>query len=103
MILKIDKILKQAQKVQAQMATLQEELAKTEHQGSSGGGMVTARVNGQGDLLAVKISKEVIDPSDPEMLEDLVVSAVNDALRKSRDFASEQMNRLTGGLGFGGF
>ncbi|ACZ19236.1 conserved hypothetical protein [Thermanaerovibrio acidaminovorans DSM 6589] len=101
--MKIDKLLKQAQKMQAQMATLQEELAKMEHEGSSGGGMVVARVNGQGDLVSIKISPEVIDPEDPEMLEDLVTSAVNEAVRRSRDFASERMSMLTGGLGLGGF
>ena len=61
-----------------------------------------ATVNGHGDLMALKIAPEVVDPKDPEMLEDLVLTAVNEALRRSRDRANEQMNQLTGGMGFPG-
>ena len=99
---KMDKLLKQAQRMQAQMATLQEELGKVTLEGTSGGGMVRATVNGHGDLMALKIAPEVVDPKDPEMLEDLVLTAVNEALRRSRDRANEQMNQLTGGMGFSG-
>jgi len=100
---KMDKLLKQAQRMQAQMASLQEELAKVTVEGTSGGGMVRASVNGHGDLLSLKIAPEVIDPQDPEMLEDLVLSAVNEAIRKSKDQANGQVNQLTGGMSFPGF
>ena len=101
--MKMDKLLKQAQRMQAQMASLQEELAKVAVEGTSGGGMVRASVNGHGDLLSLKIAPEVIDPQEPEMLEDLVLSAVNEAIRKSKDQANGQVNQLTGGMSFPGF
>ena len=98
----MDKIMKQAQRMQANMALAQEELEKAIVEGSAGGGAVKASVNGKGDVLSLSISKEVINPDDSEMLEDLVLSALKDALKKSRDMASEKMNSVTGGLG-GGF
>ena len=97
----MDKIMKQAQKMQAQMASIQEELAKEQVDGSAGGGMVTVTANGQGDLVSVKIEPEVAN-DDVEMLEDLVLAAVNDALRKSRELAGNRMSKLTGGLGMPG-
>jgi hypothetical protein len=97
----MDKIMKQAQKMQAQMASIQEELAKEQVEGSAGGGMVTVTANGQGDLVSVKIEPEVAN-DDVEMLEDLVLAAVNDALRKSRELAGNRMSKLTGGLGMPG-
>ena len=97
----MDKIMKQAQKMQAQMASIQEELAKEQVEGSAGGGMVTVTANGQGDLVSVKIEPEVAN-DDVAMLEDLVLAAVNDALRKSRELAGNRMSKLTGGLGMPG-
>jgi hypothetical protein len=97
----MDKIMKQAQKMQAQMASIQDELAKEQVDGSAGGGMVTVTANGQGDLVSVKIEPEVAN-DDVEMLEDLVLAAVNDALRKSRELAGNRMSKLTGGLGMPG-
>ncbi len=97
----MDKIMKQAQKMQAQMASIQDELAKEQVDGSAGGGMVTVTANGQGDLVSVKIEPEVAN-DDVEMLEDLVLAAVNDALRKSRELAGSRMSKLTGGLGMPG-
>ncbi len=100
--MKFDKILKQAQKMQADMARIQEELANERIEGLAGGGMVRATVNGQGDILEVRLEKEVIDPEEKEMLEDLIVAAINDAVRKSREVASQRMSGLTGGIGFPG-
>ena len=102
---KMDKLLKQAQRMQAQMATLQEELGKVTLEGTSGGGMVRATVNGHGDLMALKIAPEVVDPKDPEMLEDLVLTAVRGAQELARETAAKEMQKLTAGLnlppGFG--
>lgn len=100
--MKFDKILKQAQKMQADMARIQEELANERIEGLAGGGMVKVTVNGQGDILEVHLEREVIDPEDKEMLEDLIVAAINDAVRKSREVASQRMSGLTGGMGIPG-
>ncbi len=95
-------LMKQAQKMQEQLATAQAELAEREFQGSAGGGVVTASVKGSGEVLTVNIDPSVIDPDDPEMLGDLVVAAINAALRGVSDVAAEQMGGLTGGLDLGG-
>ncbi len=97
--MKMNNIMKQAQKMQAQMMKIQEELAKETVEGNAGGGMVTVIANGQGDIQAVRIDREVIDPQDSEMLEDLVLAAINDALRKSRELANSRMGNVAGGLG----
>jgi DNA-binding YbaB/EbfC family protein len=93
----ITKILKQARKLQSQMQEIQEELARKEVEASSGGGMVTAKVNGKKELVSLKIDPEVAG-EDPEMLEDLVVAAVNEALRRVDEITKEEMGKLTGGL-----
>ena len=80
------------------MAKLQEELAHKEVEASSGGGMVTVKMNGQQEVLAINIDPEVFKEGDQEMLEDLVVAAVNEARRQSLDLAKEEMSKLTGGL-----
>ena len=95
----MDKIMKQAQKMQAQMAKVQEDLAGEKVEGSAGGGMVTVTANGQGDVVAVRIDPEVMKDDDVEMLEDLVLAAVNESLRRSKELAAERMGRITGGLG----
>ena len=95
----MDKIMKQAQKMQAQMAKVQEELAGEKVEGSAGGGMVTVTANGQGDVVGVRIDPGVMKGDDVEMLEDLVLAAVNEALRRSKELAAERMGRITGGLG----
>ncbi len=100
--MKMDKILKQAQRMQAQMAEMQEQLALETVEGAAGGGMVRAKVNGQGDLLEIRIDREVVNPNDVEMLEDLVLSAVKEALRLGRELADSKMGSLTGGLNFPG-
>jgi DNA-binding YbaB/EbfC family protein len=98
----IGKLMKQAQQMQAKMAQLQEELAKMEFEVSSGGGMVTVKMNGQQEVLAVTIDEEVFKDGDKEMLEDLIVAAVNEARQKAADVAQEQMSQLTGGMNMPG-
>jgi hypothetical protein len=90
--------MKQAQKMQEQMARVQEELANKTVEAAAGGGMVTVTANGRQEILAVKISPEVINPQDSAMLEDLVTAAVNEALRSSRELLQEKMTKITGGL-----
>lgn len=94
----LDKIMKQAQAMQQKMAQMQEELGDRELEASSGGGMVTVRVNGKQEILSVKIDPEVVDSEDVEMLEDLVAAAVNEAMGKAREMLREEMGALTGGL-----
>ena len=95
-------MMKQAQKLQADMERLQEELGSQSVEGTAGGGMVKAVVTGKQEFVSVEIEKEVVDPDDVEMLQDLVTAAVNEALRKSRDLATEQMTKLTGGINIPG-
>ena len=94
----IGKLMKQAQEMQAKMAKMQEELAGKEVEGSSGGGMVMVKMNGQQEVLSVHIEAEVFKDGDKEMLEDLVVAAVNEARRQALDLAKEEMSKVTGGL-----
>ena len=91
-------MMKQAQKLQAQMAKLQEDLANLTVEGSSGGGAVTVVVNGQQQIQSVKISPEVVNPEDVEMLEDMVLSAIRETQAKSQELAAKQLGGLTGGL-----
>ena len=91
-------LLKQAQQFQAKMAKLQEELGERTVEASSGGGMITVVANGRQEILSVKIDPEVIDPNDSEMLQDLILAAVNDALTKARNMMQEEMGKLTHGL-----
>lgn len=97
--MKMDKIIKQAQRMQAQMALAQEELQNTVLEGAAGGGAVKATANGHGDILSVTIDKEVVSPDDVEMLEDLVLSAVKEAISKSKELSNDKMNSVTGGMG----
>jgi hypothetical protein len=90
--------MKQAQQMQAKMAVAQARLQEETAEASSGGGMVTVVANGKGELLSLKIKRDVVDPDDVEMLEDLVLAAANEALRMTRDRMSEEMNKLTGGM-----
>ncbi len=98
----MDKMFKQMQKLQKDMERMQEELAEKEVESSAGGGMVTATVNGKMELVDLKINPEVIDPEDPEMLEDLIIAAVNEAMGNANEMAQSEMSKLTGGLA-GGF
>ncbi len=95
-------IMKQAQQMQAKMARVQQELETKEVEATAGGGMVTARANGKQQLLELKIEKDVVDPEDIEMLEDLVLAAVNEALKKSQEMIQSEMSKVTGGMNIPG-
>lgn len=95
-------MMKQAQKLQKKMLKLQEELAEKTVEASAGGGMVKVVANGKQQIKLIHIEKEVVDPDDVEMLQDLIVAAVNDALTKSQEMVSSEMSKLTGGLNIPG-
>ncbi|MCF2662889.1 YbaB/EbfC family nucleoid-associated protein [Pseudoflavonifractor phocaeensis] len=92
-------MLKQAQKMQQDMMRMQQELQEKEYQAAAGGGVVSAVVNGKHELKALTIDPEAVDPDDVEMLQDMIVAAVNEAMRAADADASETMSKLTGGLG----
>lgn len=91
-------MMKQAQKLQAKMLKMQEELAEKTVEATAGGGMVRVVANGRQQIVSILLEKEVVDPGDLEMLQDLVLAAVNDALAKSQEMVSEEMGKLTGGM-----
>ncbi len=91
-------MMKQAQKLQAKLAKVQEELASREVEGSAGGGMVVARANGQQQIVGVRIDPEVVDPEDVEMLEDLIMAAIQQAREKAQEMADREMQRATAGM-----
>jgi DNA-binding YbaB/EbfC family protein len=95
-------MMKQAQKLQAKMLKLQDELANQTVDATAGGGMVKVTANGRQQIIAIAIEKEVVDPEDIEMLQDLVLAAVNDALNKSQEMVSQEMGKLTGGINLPG-
>ncbi|MDY6399655.1 MAG: YbaB/EbfC family nucleoid-associated protein [Synergistales bacterium] len=99
MNMKPNNILKQVRQMQSQMMQVQEKLASETVEASVGGGMVSAVFTGQGDIVSVSIDPEVINKDDKEMLEDLIVSAVNEGLKKSRELMTERMGGITGALG----
>jgi hypothetical protein len=92
-------LVKEAQKLQAQLEALKEEAARKKVEASAGGGMVVVQANGAQELVSIKIDREVISPDDPQMLEDLVLAAANEALRKAREMVASDMARIAGGLG----
>ena len=94
----MNNMIRQAQKMQQDMLKAQEELEARTYEAGAGGGVVTATVSGKKELVSVAIDPEAVDPDDVEMLQDLIVAAVNEALRKASDDASSQMSKLTGGL-----
>jgi len=95
-------MMKQAQKLQSKIFKLQEELADRTVETTVGGGMIKAVANGKQELLSIKIDPEVVDPTDVQMLEDLIVAAVNEVLKKSQEMVSEEMTKLTGGFNIPG-
>ena len=95
-------MIKQAQKMQQDMLKMQEEMEAREYEAVVGGGVVKARVNGKHEVLNLTIDPEAVDPDDVEMLQDLVVAAVNEAMRKAEAEAAQNMSKLTGGLNLGG-
>jgi DNA-binding YbaB/EbfC family protein len=98
----MNKLLQQAQQMQQQMATAQEQLANETVEASAGGGLVTVKATGTGELTEIKIDPKAIDPDDPEMLEDVILAAVNEALRAAQDLAQSKLGGLAGGLGLPG-
>ncbi len=95
-------MMKQAQKLQTKMLKLQEELAEKTVETTAGGGLVKVVANGKQQIVSLQIEKEVVDPQDVEMLQDLILAAVNDALTKSQEMVSAEMGKLTGGLNIPG-
>jgi len=94
----MNQMMKQVKKMQEQMLKAQEELGSKTIEGSSGGGVVTVQVNGHKKLLSIQIKPEAVDPEDIEMLQDLVITAVNDALTQAEELANSDMGKFTGGM-----
>jgi DNA-binding YbaB/EbfC family protein len=92
-------LVKEAQKLQAQLEALKAEVATRKVEATAGGGMVTVEANGSQEIVAIRIDREVITPDDPQMLEDLVLAAVNEALRKARELVASEMSTIAGGVG----
>ena len=95
----MNNLMKQAQRMQRQMEETTKELEEKEYRASAGGGAVTVTVSGKKEVLSVKLAEEVVDPNDIEMLQDLIVAATNEALRKMEEESQAAMSKLTGGLG----
>lgn len=98
-------IMRQAQRLQSEMARVQEEAKTKTVEASAGGGMITAVANGAGEIVSIRIEREVVNPDDIEMLQDLIVAACNEALKRAQEMVQAEMSRLTGGLqipGMGG-
>ena len=95
-------MLKQAQKMQQDMMRMQQELQEKEYQAAAGGGVVSATVNGKHELLRLSIDPEAVDPEDVEMLQDMIIAAVNEAVRQAAADSTATMGKLTGGLNLGG-
>lgn len=98
----MNQLLRQAQQMQAQMAQAQEELAHETVEASAGGGMVTVKATGAGDITEIRIDPKAIDPDDPELLQDLVLAAVNEALRSAQALAQSKLGGSLGSLGLPG-
>ena len=98
----MQKLMKQAQKMQNDVARIQEELKEKQVEGLAGGGVVRVVANGAQDIISISIDPEVIDPEEKEMLEDLVLAALREALSASRNLAAEEMGKVTGGMGLPG-
>lgn len=95
-------MIRQAQKMQEDMAAKQEELEAREYDVSAGGGVINIKINGKKEILSVKLAEEIVDPDDIETLEDLIVAAVNEAVKKVESDASEEMGKITGGMSLPG-
>jgi DNA-binding YbaB/EbfC family protein len=98
----MNNLMKQAQQMQAKLAMLQNELAEREVEASAGGGMVKVKVNGKQQLLSISINKECVDPNDVSTLEELVFTAVNQAMKQSQDMVQQAMSKVTGGMNIPG-
>lgn len=95
-------LVRQAQQLQARMQKVQEEMAARTVEASAGGGMITAVASGKQELVSIKVERDVVNPDDLEMLQDLIVAAVNAALKKSQEMVAEEMKKLTGGMSIPG-
>ena len=95
-------MMKQAQKMQQELLKMQQEMETKEYSATSGGGMVTAAVNGKHEILSLTINPEAVDPDDVEMLQDMIIAAVNEAMRTAEAESANAMSKLTGGLNLGG-
>lgn len=98
----MNNMIKQAQKMQQDMLRAQQELEEKEIEASAGGGAVTVKISGKKELLELNISQDVVDPDDIEMLQDLIIAAVNEGMRKADDMSAQQMSKLTGGMSIPG-
>ena len=98
----IGNLMREAQKMQAEMQRVQEEAKKKTVEATSGGGMVTVVANGGGEIISINIEKDAVDPDDVEMLQDLVLAAANEALRRAQDLVGDEMSKLTGGMNMPG-
>jgi DNA-binding YbaB/EbfC family protein len=98
----MNNMIKQAQKMQKDMMKVQEELEQRQIEASAGGGAISVVVTGKKELVSIKIKPEVVDPDDVELLQDLILAAVNEAIRKAEEMVSSEMGKLTGGLGLPG-
>ncbi|MBS3754899.1 MAG: YbaB/EbfC family nucleoid-associated protein [Desulfobacterales bacterium] len=96
------KMMKQAQQLQEKMSKLQEEMADKTVEATAGGGMVKVVANGRQQIVSINIEKEVVDPEDVDMLQDLILAAVNEALSRAQEMVSEEMSKLTGGMNIPG-
>ena len=96
-------VIKQAQKMQERMAELQAELDEREYDFTVGGGMITIKMNGKKEMQSIEIKPEVVDPDDIEMLQDLIISGVNEILKEVDDYGAAEMEMVTGGVSFPGF
>lgn len=98
----MNKLMKQAQQMQAKMEKMQEEMEDKTVEATAGGGVVKVVVNGKQELVDLQIDPEAVDPEDPEMMEDLILAAVNEGMRKVKDMVNEEMGKLTGGMNIPG-
>jgi len=98
----MNNMMKQVQKMQANMEKMQQEIEEKEFEASAGGGAVTVKVNGKKELVDIVLKEEIVDPDDVEMLQDLIMAAVNEALRVAEETASKEMGKLTGGMNIPG-
>jgi len=102
MMQNMNNIMKQAKKIQERITKIQEEMEKKTVEASSGGGMVSVVINGKNELLSLKIEKEVVNPEDIDMLQDLIMAAVNEGMRKAQEMVSSEMAKVTGGFNIPG-
>lgn len=98
----IQEMMRQAQKMKAKMEKVQEEVRKKTFEGTAGGGMVVVTANGKNEIVSVKLEKDVVNPEDLEMLQDLIVAATNQAIARATEVMSEEMSKVTGGMGIPG-